>query len=61
MSKKEGTGNWKPYIQEEPHPVPAQGTVAIGSGPGGVIGIPADIVLPIDPNTLQIVEEETDE
>lgn len=57
MSGK-GTGNWKPLVQEEPHPVPAQGTAVIGAGPGGAVSVPADIVLPIDPNTLQIVEEE---
>lgn len=59
MSK--GTGKWKPFVQEEPHPVPAQGTAVIGAGPMGAIGVPADIVLPIDPHTLQIVEEEPDD
>jgi len=55
MSKK-GTGNWKPFKQEEPHPVPARGTTRL---PGG--NREADIVLPIDPYTLQIVEEPEDE
>jgi hypothetical protein len=55
MSKK-GTGNWKPYVQEEPHPVPAQGKTRVGPG-----DVPADIILPIDPYTLQIVEEPEDE
>jgi hypothetical protein len=57
MSKK-STGNWRPYVQEEPQPVPARGKITIGMGPGGSYGKEADIVLPIDPNTLQIVEEE---
>ena len=53
---KDNVGNWKPLVHEDPHPVPAQGTTRVGPG-----DLPADIVLPIDPHTLQIVEEETDE
>ncbi len=56
MSKK-GTGNWKPLGSIDPLPVPARGTTRL---PGG--NLEADIVLPIDPHTLQIVEEDpTDE
>lgn len=58
MSEKKGTGNWRPYVQEEPQPVPARGKVTIGAGPHGSYGKEADIVLPIDPNTLQLVEED---
>jgi hypothetical protein len=53
---KDKIGNWKPYKQEEPQSVPAQGNTRVGPG-----DVPADIVLPIDPYTLQIVEEEEDE
>lgn len=53
---KDKVGNWKPFVQEEPHPVPAQGLARVGYG-----DVPADIVLPICPHTLQIVEEEPDD
>ncbi len=49
----EGTGNWKPLPELTNEPVPARGSTRM---PGG--NMEADIVLPIDPNTLQIVEEE---
>ena len=52
MTKK-GTGNWKPLPPITNEPVPAQGSVRMPYG-----NAPADIVLPIDPNTLQIVEED---
>ncbi len=58
---KEKVGNWKPFVQEEPQAVPAQGTAVIGAGPRGAMSVPADIVLPICPHTLQIVEEEPDD
>jgi hypothetical protein len=61
MSEKKGTGNWKPLPTPTNEPVPARGKVTIGMGPGGSFGKEADIVLPIDPHTLQIVEEEEDE
>ncbi len=56
MGKGKGTGNWKPLGSIDPLPVPARGTTRM---PGG--NMEADIVLPIDPNTLLIVEEEPDD
>jgi hypothetical protein len=56
LMSKDKVGNWKPFVQEEPHPVPAQGLARVGYG-----DVPADIVLPICPHTLQIVEEEPDD
>jgi hypothetical protein len=59
MSKS--TGNWKPLPPITNEPLPIRGTTVIGSGPHGTFGVPADIVLPISPYTLQIVEEEEKE
>lgn len=55
MSKK-GTGDWKPLPTVTNEPVPARGTTRVGPG-----NLPADIVLPIDPHTLQIVPQEEEE
>lgn len=55
MSKK-GTGDWKPLPELTNEPVPARGKVRIGPGE-----LPADIILPIDPYTLQIVPQEEEE
>ena len=58
---KDKIGNWKPLDPPTNEPVPARGKTTIGMGPGGSYGVEADIILPIDPHTLQIVEEEEDE
>ena len=52
MSKK-GTGDWKPLPEPTNEPVPARGKTRIGPGE-----LAADIILPIDPHTLQIVPQE---
>lgn len=52
--KKKGTGNWKPLPDVPPQPVPAQGSVRISHQHSKM----ATLVLPIDPNTLQLVPEE---
>jgi len=55
MSKK-GTGDWRPLGPITNEPVPARGKTRIGPGE-----LAADIILPIDPNTLQIVPQEEEE
>jgi len=55
MSKK-GTGDWKPLPEATNEPAPAWGTTRVGYGAKR-----ADIVLPIDPHTLQIVPQEEEE
>lgn len=61
MSEKKGTGKWKPLPPITNEPVPARGKATIGMGPQGSFGAEADIVLPIDPNTLQLVPQEEEE
>ena len=53
--KKKGTGNWKPLNPPAPDSVPVQGSVRVGRH-----SKMATVVLPIDPNTLQLVPEKGD-